>query len=69
MKNENSSGNAVSGSNRWLSLKDTSTMGLFQRGRNVARRLQGFPGQFMNCNPVSFAGEWSVFRSLQSVGP
>ena len=64
MKNENRSGNAVSGSNRWLNLKDISTMGLFQRERDVARRLQGSPGQFMTYNPVSFAGEWSVFRSL-----
>ena len=39
-----------------------------ERERDVDRRLQGSPGQFMNYNPMSFAGEWSVF-SLQSVGP
>ena len=64
VKNENSSGNAVSGSSTWLSLKDTPTVGLLQRGRGVARCLQGLPGQFINCKPASIAGEWSVFRIL-----
>ena len=35
VKNENHSGNAVSGSNRWLNLKDISTMRLFQREREM----------------------------------